>query len=173
MAREMARTRSLEKLSVRFSRLPKRILRGSLLDVTERRTHHIGRDSEDILYGLLSPSQFRDDLVVGKRRQRRMTPSVHADLMLSHVLGLKGCRELDDTRAHNEEGRFELFFVEILEEIRSVEAWPIIVCETPGEGVRTFSNILLARTPSASPPAPGWVVGNISVVAATTYGRSA
>ena len=38
----------------------------NLLDVTERRTHHVGRNSKDILDDLLAPSELGNDFLVGQ-----------------------------------------------------------------------------------------------------------
>lgn len=80
------------------------VQRENVLDVTERRPHHVRRNSENILDDLLGPPKFGDDLLVRQAGERWVTPGVHSDVMPGHKLRLEGGRERDDTGSDNEEG---------------------------------------------------------------------
>jgi hypothetical protein len=67
------------------------------LNVPIRRPHCVGSNSEDVSDNFFGPTQLGNDGFVGQGRERGMTPSVDADLMAAHVLGLQHDRERNGT----------------------------------------------------------------------------
>lgn len=76
----------------------------TVVDVTIRRTHGVGRNTGDLTDSLASPAELSNDLLVGEGRERRVRPGVDGKLMASHVLGLEDVGARDGTRTDDEEG---------------------------------------------------------------------
>lgn len=96
---------------------------------------------------------------------------MHSDLVLPHILRLKGRREGYGAGAHDEEGRLESLFVQVLQQVGGVVPWPIIVSQSPGKGVRALRDILVVLAAGAGPPASIRVAGDGGIIETTTRVR--
>jgi hypothetical protein len=123
------------------------------LNITIRWPHHSRRNPQHILNNLPRPSQFRNNLLIAKRRQLRMTPCMHSNLMTSHILRLKSLREFEASRADGEEGGVERFLTEEVEQVGGVVPWTVVVGETPGVLVGAGCDIGRAGASGTGPPA--------------------
>ena len=136
----------------------------SVINVTERGPHCIGRDAQDILDDLLGPSKLRDDLFVGQGGERSgVTPSMHGDVVLGHVLDLKEGRGGNGARTNDKERGLERMLVKEVQEIGSVERGTVIVCETPGILCGTSANIRVADASTTRPPTAAGICGGLSI----------
>ena len=53
----------------------------TVVDVTVRRAHRVGRDTSDVLDGLLGPSELSNDLLVGESGEEGVRPGVNRQLV--------------------------------------------------------------------------------------------
>ena len=103
--------------------------------------HHVGSHTQDIFDDLFRPAQFSNNLLVGHRSERRVTPGMDCNLMATHVLGLENVGEGNDSGANDEKCGFEIMLVKKIEKIGGIISRAIVVSEAPVHG--------------------GWAVGNI------------
>lgn len=81
-----------------------------------------------------------------------MTPRVHGNMVLGHILALEEERAGNGARANNKEGGLERMLIQIAQEIGSVERGSVVVRETPGVFRWARRNISATNAPAARPP---------------------
>jgi hypothetical protein len=110
MAAQMARTRSLSGEGIHNMSRGKRKY---TLDITIRGSHHDWSNTKNIMNDLFGPAKFSDYLLIRLSGERRMAPSVNADLMTKNIFFLKKGREGNGSRTHNEHSRMDVGLAEI------------------------------------------------------------
>ena len=168
MAIEMARTRSL----VAVSGVERTEKKPSLLNVTKWRPHHVWRDPERVLDDLFAPSKLGNDLLVGERRERGMTPCVNGDLVARDIFCLCRGGKRDDARPDDEECRLEALLVKILHQIRRVVRRSVIIRQSPVILKGAFGNIVWSCAASAGPPTTGWISRSGQICRATALNKN-
>lgn len=104
---------------------------------------------------------------------------MHSDLVLLHVLVLKDIGIRNYTGADDEEGGLEIVLAQVLQKICGrtgtvsrtsavLRTRTIIVSETPGELVRTGSDILWGDTTTTCPPTDASICGSCRVCRTAT-----
>lgn len=93
-----------------------------------------------------------------------MTPGVHGDMVLGHVLALEEGRGGNCARTNDKERRLERMLIKVVQEIGSVERGTVIVCKTPGVLCGAGRNVRVADAPTARPPTTGGVCGGLGVI---------
>jgi len=82
-----------------------------------------------------------------------VTPRVHGNVMLGHVLALEEERGGNGARANDKEGGLEGFLVQIAQEVGSVECGSVVIRETPCVLSRARRNISATNATPTRPPA--------------------
>lgn len=143
----------------------------TVVDVSVGWSHRVWRDTSNIFDDFSGPSKLSNDLLVGEGGERWVRPCVNRELVTFGVFRLKDVLTRDRSRSDNEEGRFEVNLVQVLQQSRSVRRWSVIVTHTPCKLLRAASDVALASAPTASPPTDRSVGDEIWVSGATARDR--
>lgn len=97
-----------------------------------------------------------------------MTPCVHGDVVLAHVLDLEEGRKGNGTRTDDKECGLERILVKEVQEVGSVERGTIVIRKTPRVLCGAVRDIGVANASTTRPPTTGGVRGGGSVVWASS-----
>ena len=92
-----------------------------------------------------------------------MTPRVHGNVVLRHVLALKESGGGNGARANDKERGLEGMLVQVAQEIGSVERRTVVIRETPGILGWARCNVSAANAPTARPPATAGICDSSGV----------
>ena len=81
-----------------------------------------------------------------------MTPRVHGNVMLRHILALEEERGGNCARANDKEGGLEGMLVQIAQEIGSVKGRSVVIRETPGVLGWARRDVSATNAPTTRPP---------------------
>lgn len=97
-----------------------------------------------------------------------MTPGVHGNVVLGHVLGLEKGRGGNRARANDKERGLETMLIQVVQEVGSVERGTVVVRKTPSVLCGASRDIRVANTSTTCPPTTAGVCGSLCVVWASS-----
>jgi len=101
-----------------------------------------------------------------------VTPGVHGNMVLRHVLALEEGGEGNGARTNDKKRGLERLLVKVRQEVRSVERRTVVVGKTPGVPCGARGDIGVANTTTTRPPTAIGICDSVRVSwASTSYSR--
>jgi len=97
-----------------------------------------------------------------------VTPRVHGNVVLGHILALEEGRGGNGARTNDEERGLEGMLVEVVQEVGSVKRGTVVVRETPCVLRGARRDVRLANTSSTRPPTTTGIGGGLGVGCASS-----